>query len=63
MSAWQAGRNKQGIDKYYLANGDYTICKIGLKPDYELWKKAERLGQFASADLAKKHFNELTKGE
>ena len=55
---WQAGKNK-----YYLTNGEFTICKIGTKPAYELWCKAERLGQFASADLAKQHFNELNKGE
>ena len=60
--AWLQGKNKQGIDKYYLANGEFTICKIGTKPDYELWKKSERLGIFSSADLAKQHFNELING-
>lgn len=29
----------QKMDKYYLKNGDYTICKIkiGEKMTYELW--------------------------
>ena len=63
MMAWLQGKNREGISPYFIQSGDYTICKIGLKPDYELWQKSERLGQFESADLAKQHFNELTKGE
>jgi len=52
---------QQGIDKYYLVNADYSICKIGLKPTYELWQKSEMLGAFESADLAKQQHLNLTK--
>lgn len=59
--AWLQGKNKEGTDKYYITNGDYTICKVGTKPTYELWCKSERLGIFASSDLAKQACEKMIK--
>jgi len=61
---WKQGKNAQGKDKYFIQNGDWTICKTGEPPKYHLWHKDVNHGfNFATADEAKKRHKELTKND
>lgn len=59
---WQQGKNKNGDDKYYIKNDEWTICKVKIDTNtfYELWHKQVNYGHsFTNLADAKAQFEKV----
>ena len=52
----------QKVDKHHIKNGDWTICKNGIRtPIYGLWHNDKNHGWFKELELAKQHYERMNK--